>query len=416
MQKRSGKKRGLLVVSLILALAVALLILWKTGFLKRMHYQYQNWAFSEVQLENGVYRGTTDWGRLSGQGEFDFSTGETYSGEWDNYEITGYGTLQYPEYGTYTGDFSHSERSGFGTFLWNNGDKYEGEFSSDKMNGNGVYIFSDGRVLQGTFRDNAFISGTYLYSNQEGQYCFTIQSGGISYAEISYTSGIVYKGDCDDKGLNGEGYIQFKNGDYYNGSFKNGLRHGSGKYTWKNGDWYDGSWEKDKMCGKGEYAFADGDKLTGSFKDNKFVSGDYNTKTGNGTFLFRIKNNNTVYEVAFTLSNGFSYDGDLTDGDLTGTATITYTSGDRYNGKVVNGIRNGQGTYHWRDGSYYKGEWVSDKMEGEGEYYYPNNADGYKLVCTFKNNMPIGEGTYFVNETLSYGTTWKNGKCVKVTE
>ena len=44
--------------------------------------------------------------------------------------------------------------SGFGEFVWSNGERYEGQFFDDYMSGAGVHYYSDGSHYSGSFSDN----------------------------------------------------------------------------------------------------------------------------------------------------------------------------------------------------------------------------------------------------------------------
>lgn len=54
-------------------------------------------------------------------------------------------------------------------------------------------------------------------------------------------------------------------------------------------------------------------------------------------------------------------------------------------------------------------------MSGIGTYYYSKDKIP-KLEGYFSNGMPSGECKYYETSTVSYITTWKNGKCTKVAE
>ena len=371
----------------------------------------QNFSDSEAPYSSAV--AFPQFGFISGEGEATFLSGATYSGEWDNYMLKGTGTLGFPEIGTYTGEFVDSKKNGFGTFLWDNGDSYEGFFANDTMNGNGTYTFSNGRTLTGEFKDGRFISGTDSYDGAEVLFSIQYSNQEITTAEVHWQDGTSYVGGANADGFCGEGLLLFPNGDQYQGSFSKGARNGQGTYSWENGDTYEGSWIDDQMNGDGKYTFSSGDQLIGVFEHNNFLQGDYSVSDDTGTYSFQFTDSG-VSSVSFTLTDGTTYSGDYTDGHATGSATITYPSGDTYTGDVVDAIKQGSGTYKWTTGASYVGSWKNDQMDGEGTYYYSESPK--KLVGTFQKNVPIGECQYYTTTTLFYGTTWKNGVCVKVTE
>ena len=79
-------------------------------------------------------------------------------------------------------------------------------------------------------------------------------------------------------------------------------------------------------------------------------------------------------------TDGTSYTGEFSDGQLNGSGQMIYANGDTYQGTYQNGNRSGTGTYTWKTGASYAGDWDADKMNGTGTYTY---AFGDKLSGTF---------------------------------
>lgn len=416
--QKPRKKR--LIVSFVLVCVFVLSglgIYWgvENDFFSHAYYEIQNQLSGEIKFGTGTYSGDTDFGILSGTGTFHFASGECYEGSWFENQLQGYGVLSAPNAGEYSGDFSGSKKNGNGTFTWLNGDNYVGSWVDDAMSGAGTYTFSDGRILDGEFENNSFSSGLYSFENISGKYEITYSAGQMVSANITFTDGTVYSGGCQNGEIFGTGTINYPNGDTYTGEYQDGKRNGQGTYQWSSGDCYQGEWLADVMSGTGKYALASGEKLSGTFKDNAFVSGTYDTATEDGTYTFTLEKGLPV-ALKMTLKNGLSYNGGFSDGKFNGQGSIKYPSGDSYDGGFVDGVRSGSGTYTWKDSAYYTGSWSDDQMNGKGTYFYAKSADGYKLSGTFKDNQPDGECTYYLSSSRSYGTTWRNGKCVKVTE
>ena len=386
-----------------------------TGFFERAYYEIQSQITGKIEFEMGTYSGETDFGIMSGNGTFQFVSGEYYEGSWVNDQIEGFGVISHPDAGQYEGEFSESQKTGIGTFTWVNGDQYVGSWENDTLTGNGVYIFADGSVLDGTFEANQFISGTYSFDNETGNYVVTYRDGSMILAKINFADGSIYSGSCSDGLISGYGEIKYPNGDTYKGDYKAGKRNGEGIYNWSIGDSYSGEWKNDEMYGTGTYKFNTGEVLDGLFKDNCFISGSYKTSTEAGSYTFVLENSKPI-ALEMKLENGFIYDGEFSNNNLNGRGTLTYPSGDEYIGEFVNGVRSGDGIYTWKNGACYTGSWSNDLMNGRGTYYYSDDSEGYKLVGTFVDNKPDGECTYYLTSSRSYGTTWRNGKCVKVTE
>lgn len=412
------KKRRIVAWVLVCALALSGVGVYygiDTGFFERAYYEIQSKVNGKIEFELGTYSGETDFGIMSGTGSFQFASGEYYQGSWIDNQIEGYGTINHPEVGQYEGEFSASQKNGIGTFTWANGDQYSGTWENDTMSGSGIYTFADGSILDGEFENNRFISGCHTFDNKTGSYVVTYKVGSMDSAEIIFADGTIYSGDCANGQISGRGEIKYPNGDTYKGDYAGGERNGDGTYTWSIGDSYDGEWDNDAMSGNGTYIFNTGEVLEGWFDDNCFISGSYTTITEAGSYTFVLENGIPI-ALEMELENGMLYDGGFSNNNLNGRGTLTYPSGDEYVGEFVNGVRSGEGTYTWKSGAYYTGAWSNDLMNGRGTYYYSDDSDGYKLVGNFVNNQPDGECTYYVTSSRSYGTTWRDGRCVKVTE
>lgn len=408
-------KRALTISLVIIIAGVVLFSGFYFGFFRQGYYALQNSINDKVKTDLGVYVGNLDFGVFSGKGTFNFSSGDIYSGSWENYQMEGYGTLKNLEYGIYSGDFSVSKKSGNGTYIWIDGDNYIGQWQDDKIFGKGTYTFSDGGVLSGVFIDNSFYSGTYVGENTGVKYKLTYKDGKTHSAYITFSDGAVYSGEYSEMNFSGSGKMTYPNGDTYSGSYDNGKRDGSGIYTWKNGDNYDGMWSADTISGDGKYEFTNGDILSGTFESSSFVSGTYSTMTDKGSYCFTLENNIPT-KLVMELNDGLKYNGGLLDDKFSDNGTITYKNGDVYTGGFVNGKRSGTGTYTWSSGEKYEGNWSDDKMSGKGTYYYTTVDDGYKLEGIFVNGVPDGECKYYESEYKSYSTFWTNGNCKKVTE
>lgn len=54
-----------------------------------------------IELAEGIYKGATDFGYFTGEGNFVFTIGSEYTGEWQSNEMDGEGTLKIPSEGEY---------------------------------------------------------------------------------------------------------------------------------------------------------------------------------------------------------------------------------------------------------------------------------------------------------------------------
>lgn len=382
---------------------------------KRVSREMQMDLTGKISLETGDYTGETDFGFFDGEGKYRFNSGTTYSGDWSNNEIEGVGVLKNPSEGQYKGEFKSSQKHGQGTYTWEDGTVYKGQWSHDQMSGKGKYTDATGFLCDGTFKENRFEDGHCTFDNSTGKYDLTYSAGEIRKAEIIFTDGTTYSGTLTPKSEEGSGVVQYKDGDQYEGEVKSGKRNGTGIYTWASGDTYSGDWDKDAMAGNGKYLFANGNTLEGSFKNNQFQKGKYTAKNDFGTYVFTI-DSGKAKKVSIQLTDGTTYEGDISNNKLSGSAQIKYSNGDTYSGSISEGKKSGSGVYTWKNGAKYDGAWENDSMNGKGTYTYPSDQTGLKLEGTFVSGAPNGTCTYYVSSNESYETNWENGKCVKVIE
>ena len=140
----------------------------------------------------------------NGYGEYDFSDGTSYKGEWKDGEYHGQGIFS-----DSTGD-----------------DKYKGKWKNGKMHGQGIRTYYDGvqkRKLKGEFKDNRLHGlGSEKTKNWE-------RSGNWKNGE-----------------LHGQGTFTNLMGDKYEGEFKDGGKHGHGIVTYPDGSKYVGECKDDK--------------------------------------------------------------------------------------------------------------------------------------------------------------------------
>lgn len=218
---------------------------------------------------DGTFTGFFEDGKYNGFGTYEFLTGETYSGNWDNDQYSGQGKMMYPDYGIYEGNYEDGVRSGDGTFTWNNGDVYTGQWSNDEMNGTGTLTYANGFSISGSFEGNSF-------SNCQIEIPVADTTGTLTLAKDGYTldftqNGISYSLSINGEGnLSGTGSINYPNGDSFTGDIISGKKF-SGTYSFSNGDGFHGSFVNDMMS-SGTYTFKNGNKLKGNF-DNGVPNG-----------------------------------------------------------------------------------------------------------------------------------------------
>ena len=213
----------------------------------------------------------------------------------------------------------------------------------------------------------------------------------------------------------GNGEFRYEEGGIYNGDLVDSMRSGIGTFVWPEGDCFTGEWEEDEMS-NGVYQFANGRRYEGTFVKNRFDTGIFDLGEcceENGFVSFQADFfGGKVASLHFQSSSGMIY-----EGDLTGTAEITYATQNQYSGAVLNGVREGQGEFKWMDGSgaSYTGAWNRGIMQGPGKYYFSDKSYPYS-EGTFVNGRPDGTATYYKEAGNTFTTTWSDGICTKVTE
>ena len=301
------------------------------------------------------YEGEILYGRIrNGTGTYTWSTGETYSGMWENDSPSGKGKLEWPSLGIYEGDFFNGKREGMGTFTW-----------------------------------------TYDSEIPEG-------------APLSYV------GDWVDDKIGTQGTLVLSGVGTYEGDFSRQQRSGTGTFTWLNGDVYTGAWVKDTIEGQGTLTMSDGTVLEGIFGKGVLSKGTITYKVSGGTVVRPVQYGKAQNTVEITYKDGTVVSGKLQKDEFVGNVTIQYSSGDIYVGTIKNGTKDGKGTYTWKSGAHYTGDWANDKMSGKGKYCYTSDENTLTLTGTFKNGAPDGDLVYVAETRIKYHTTWSNGKCINI--
>lgn len=305
--------------------------------------------------DGSLYEGEILYGKIrNGTGSYEWSTGEKYSGNWENDAPSGKGKLEWPGLGVYEGDFVNGKRHGTGTFTW-----------------------------------------TYDTDIPEG-------------APISFS------GDWADDKIGAQGTLVLSGIGTYEGSFEKQQRSGNGTFTWLNGDVYSGSWARDNIEGQGTLKLNEGTVLEGAFGKGVLSKGTMTYEIAGGTVVRPVSYGKAQGTLEITYKDGTKVSGQVRGEEFYGNVTIQYTSGDTYVGSIKNGVKEGKGTYTWKTGAHYTGEWANDKMSGKGKYCYTSDENLLTLSGTFFNGVPDGTLIYVAETRIKYQTTWSNGKCTNI--
>jgi hypothetical protein len=158
-----------------------------------------------------VYDGEWKNGELNGQGTWLTASGDyKYVGGFRNGKRSGTGTLKEGA-NTYIGEWYHDDKMGKGEYNWSNGDKYIGEWSVTR-NGKGIMYYANGDKYDGEWRsDKKSLQGTYTWHNGDvytGEWARDTMNG---EGTMLYKSGEKYIGTWKDGKQHGTGTLYDKN-------------------------------------------------------------------------------------------------------------------------------------------------------------------------------------------------------------
>lgn len=193
----------------------------------------------------GLYTGDFQVNKIHGYGEYVFSSGFVYKGEWVAGLYEGRGTLTEPCGTRYEGRWREGYEHGRGTRTFNNGDVYTGEWAFGAPHGRGTYISIDFQY-----------EGEWQYGSIMGK--------GVCY----YSNGSRYDGEWRSGRYHGLGsFSTAERAVTYLGEFKDGKRHGRGEYN-SGLVYYNGEWSEDKKCGVGMARLKQSGYYHGQWKDD----------------------------------------------------------------------------------------------------------------------------------------------------
>ncbi|KAL3839714.1 hypothetical protein ACJIZ3_024305 [Penstemon smallii] len=194
-------------------------------------------------------------------GDIKLPNGESYSGSLLGNSPEGQGNYVWSDGCNYEGEWRHGMRHGHGKLLWPMGAIYEGEFSGGYMHGTGTYIRADNMIYKGrwrlnlkhglgyqTFPNGDIFEGSWIQGTPEGP------------GKYTWANGNVYLGNMKGCKMSGKGTLTWISGDSFEGNWLNGMMHGFGVYTWVNGSCYVGTWTRGLKDGKGTF-YPQGSKL-----------------------------------------------------------------------------------------------------------------------------------------------------------
>lgn len=186
----------------------------------------------ELSLPNGEYYSGSLLGNVpEGPGNYVWSDGCKYEGEWRCGMRHGYGKLQWPSGAFYEGEFSGGYMHGTGTYTRHDKMIYKGRWRLSLKHGLGYQMYPNGDVFE----------GAWIQGSPEGP------------GKYTWANGNVYLGNMKGGKMSGKGTLTWTNGDSYEGSWSNGMMHGFGVFTWSDGSCYIGTWTRGLKDGKGTF-------------------------------------------------------------------------------------------------------------------------------------------------------------------
>jgi len=359
------------------------------------------WSQNPQPNESVKWSGKCVDGYASGKGKLtwinDGKPADEYVGEMQRGKPHGQGEYKYSYGGIFKGQFKDGLRHGSGTISDRGGKKFifqyeNGEYSEVPTDQTaGVISKSSGKLLM--YGDNEkydkkmyqriLVPGkwielmdntVYVMNSKVAKNLFLTKelanvvkvktrpdtakdiSAKIGYVLLSKTPfqeqynadrGLIMAGCISGNCKNGTGIYFDESGGKYMGEFKGGEYEGKGIYKYNSGTVVEGDFKLGKMNGKGKITYTSGNKYEGQFKDDKY--------DGHGTFIWKNKSR---------------YVGGFKDGKREGEGKMTYNSGGMYEGGFKDGKMHGKGFRKYKNGNTYNGEYKHDRREGRGAMYY----------------------------------------------
>ncbi|CDW82176.1 UNKNOWN [Stylonychia lemnae] len=230
----------------------------------------------------------------------------------------------------------------------------------------------------------------------------------LSYQEIQFKDGSIFKGQTRGKKINGTGELFLPDGSVFKGTFIKGKPNGYGEKEWPpTGKKYKGYWVKGKMHGKGQLKLTEGDIYIGEFR-NGFPNGRGIRKFANGDFFEGDYQNG--FQEGFVIKQDLTNLGSIWEwinGKMTGKGKCEWNDGTRYEGSWKDCIKEGQGTFYYQDGSFYNGDFMDDMPHGYGKRIF---IDGSNYEGQLQAGVFNGSGKFRWSDGSEYDGQWRNNE------
>ena len=198
------------------------------GYMKYLLGYDRGVVISEQRTKTGCIKGNCE----NGEGTYNFSDGDVYTGTWKDGKHNGQGTYKFENGSVHVGQWKEGKMNGQGTYKFENGSVYVGQFKDNNFNGQGTFTNINGVKS----------SGTWVNDKLDGKTLEDLEK----LEQSNQTKDKCIKGNCK----NGQGTKKYSDGTVYEGLWKDDKRNGQGTYTNINGVKSSGIWVDGKLDGK----------------------------------------------------------------------------------------------------------------------------------------------------------------------
>ncbi|KAJ6816378.1 phosphatidylinositol 4-phosphate 5-kinase 1-like [Iris pallida] len=207
------------------------------------------------------------------------SNGDVYVGNFVGVVPYGTGKYIWVDETVYEGEWDKGKMTGRGRICWPSGAIYEGELQGGFLHGSGTFFGLDGSVYEGTWRMNIKHGlGTKTYSNSDIYEGFWKEGKEEGIGKFTWSNGNTYIGNWKAGKMSGRGVMKWTNGDLFDGFWLNGLEHGPGYYKSADGTYFFGTWNKGLKDGRGAF-YPRGSKLPCQLKGCESIVYNYGSES-----------------------------------------------------------------------------------------------------------------------------------------
>ncbi|MBF0620486.1 MAG: hypothetical protein HQL54_01025 [Magnetococcales bacterium] len=181
----------------------------------------------------------------------------------------GTGEYLYTDGNRYAGQWKDGKRHGHGVLHYANGNRYTGTWAEDEKQGRGSMYLALTELKEKVRKQREAIAVARAKAKQEREEQRAKELKRQKVLEEKLRSGETgcVDGDCE----NGEGLTIYSSGDRYAGQYKDKKRHGVGTYYFSTGVRYTGGWRNGKKHGSGVVVYPNGRKEQGVWEMDQRV-------------------------------------------------------------------------------------------------------------------------------------------------